>query len=209
MNDDCIEEPQPGADDNASMEIHLQDVANAALKRKLEKYSDAWGCAVVMEVKTGYIRAIANLGRDPESGAYLERYNYAVQESQEPGSTMKLASIMACLDDELVELTDSVDTGNGRWQIYDMTLTDSNDDKGGNGVLTLEEVFERSSNIGTAKVVKACYEKQPKKFLDKLHSFGLGSKLDLQLHGEAAPVIYHSPKDQGWSGMSLTQMYNG
>ncbi|MEN9639302.1 MAG: hypothetical protein RLZZ262_1170 [Bacteroidota bacterium] len=209
MTDDFIEEPKPGADVIASIDIHLQDVANAALKRQLETYQAAWGCAILMEVKTGYVRAIANLGQDPETGAYLERYNYAVQESQEPGSTMKLASIMACLDDELVKLTDSVDTGNGKWKIYDMTLTDSNDDKGGNGVLTLEEVFERSSNIGTAKIVKSCYDKKPQQFLDKMHSFGLGNKLDLQLHGEASPGIYHSTKDKGWSGLSLTQMSIG
>jgi cell division protein FtsI (penicillin-binding protein 3) len=209
MTDDFIEEPQPGADVIASIDIHLQDVANAALQRQLEKYSAAWGCAVVMEVKTGYIRAIANLGRDPETGVYLERYNYAVQESQEPGSTMKLASLMACLDEDMVALDDSIDTGNGRWKIYDMTLTDSNDEDGGNGVLTLEQVFERSSNIGTAKVIKSCFEKKPQQFLDKLHSFGLGSKLDLQLHGEASPQIYRSVKDQGWSGLSLTQMSIG
>jgi cell division protein FtsI (penicillin-binding protein 3) len=209
MTDDYIEEPQPGADVIASIDIHLQDVANAALKRQLEQHNASWGCAILMEVKTGYVRAIANLGKDPDTGTYLERYNYAVQESQEPGSTMKLASLMACIDDGLVQLEDSVATGNGRWQIYDMTLTDSNDDKGGNGTISVEEVFEKSSNIGTAKLIKQCYDKQPQKFLDKLHSFGLGSKLDLQLHGEASPSIYSNTKDKGWSGLSLTQMSIG
>jgi len=209
MTDDFIEEPEPGADVIASIDIHLQDVANAALKRQLEMHNASWGCAILMEVKTGYVRAIANLGKDPDTGIYLERFNYAVQESQEPGSTMKLASIMACLDDDLTELSDSIATGSGRWQIYDMTLTDSNHDKGGNGTITVEEVFERSSNIGTAKLIKQCYEKQPQKFLDKLHSFGLGSKLDLQLHGEASPGIYTTVKDKGWSGLSLTQMSIG
>jgi cell division protein FtsI (penicillin-binding protein 3) len=209
MSDDFIEEPQPGADVIASIDIHLQDVANAALKRQLEQHNAAWGCAILMEVKTGYVRAIANLGKDPETGAYLERYNYAVQESQEPGSTMKLASIMACLDDGLTQLDDSIATGNGRWQIYDMTLTDSNDDKGGNGTISVEEVFEKSSNIGTAKLIKQCYDKQPQRFLDKLHQFGLADKLNLQLHGEASPSIYSNIKDKGWSGLSLTQMSIG
>jgi cell division protein FtsI (penicillin-binding protein 3) len=209
MTDDFLEEPKPGSDVVASIDIHLQDVANAALKRQLEQHNASWGCAILMEVKTGYVRAIANLGKDPESGIYVERYNYAVQESQEPGSTMKLASIMACLDDGLVQLEDSVATGTGRWQIYDMTLTDSNHDTGGNGTITVEEVFERSSNIGTAKLIKQCYDKQPQKFLDKLHSFGLANKLELQLHGEASPSIYSNVKDKGWSGLSLTQISIG
>lgn len=210
MTNDFIEEPEPGCDIVSTINVHLQDVAHSALKRQLENNNAAWGCVVLMEVNTGYVRAIANLSRNPESGEYQELLNLAISQSVEPGSTMKLASFMACLDDGLIHLEDSVATGNGEWKIYDMTLTDSNrESQGGHKTITAEEVFERSSNIGTAKLVKQSYEKDPQKFLDKLQSFGLGQKLDLKLPGESAPRLYTKVKDKGWSGLSLTQLSIG
>jgi len=210
MTNDFIEEPEPGSDIVSTINVHLQDVAHTALKRQLEINQAAWGCVVLMEVNTGYVRAIANLSKDKNTGEYQELLNLAISQSVEPGSTMKLASFMACLDDGLIHLEDSIATGNGEWKIFDMTLTDSNrETAGGHKTITVEEVFERSSNIGTAKLVKQSYEKNPQQFLDKLHSFGLGSKLDLQLSGESAPRLYSMVKEKGWSGLSLTQLSIG
>lgn len=209
MSTEYIEEPEPGCDIVTTIDIHLQDVAHAALRRQLEQHHAAWGCAILMEVETGFVRAIANLSQNPETGEYTERLNYAIRESVEPGSTMKLASLMACLDDGLIELDDSVATGNGIAYFYDKPMKDSNYDKGGNGTISAEQVFEKSSNIGTAMLVRDSYVKNPQKFLDKLHSFGIQNPLGIDLAGETPPLLYKSVKDKGWSGLSLTQLAIG
>ncbi len=209
MSTDYIEEPEPGCDIVTTIDIHLQDVAHAALRRQLEQHGAAWGCAVLMEVETGFVRAIANLSKNPDTGEYTERLNWAIRESVEPGSTMKLASLMACLDDGLIELDDSIATGNGIAYFYDRPMKDSNYDKGGNGTISAEQVFEKSSNIGTAMIVKESYTKNPQKFLDKLNSFGIQEQLNIDLAGETPPRLYKSVKDKGWSGLSLTQLAIG
>jgi cell division protein FtsI (penicillin-binding protein 3) len=209
MTNDFVEEPEPGADIITTIDIHLQDVAHAALRRQLEQHGAAWGCAVLMEVETGFVRAIANLSLNPETGEYGERLNYAIHESVEPGSTMKLASLMACLDDGLIDLDDTVATGKGIAYFHNKPMKDSNWDKGGNGTITAEQVFEKSSNIGTAFLVKRSFEKNPQRFIDKLHAFGVSQSLNIDLAGETAPVLYKTVKDKGWSGLSLTQLAIG
>ncbi len=209
MTNNFIEEPEPGCDVITTIDIHLQDVAHAALRRQLEAHRAAWGCAILMEVETGFVRAIANLSQNKETGEYTERLNWAIRESVEPGSTMKLASMMACLDDGLIEMEDSVATGKGIAYFYDKPMKDSNYDKGGNGTISAEQVFEKSSNIGTALLVKQSYEKNPQKFIDKLNSFGINDPLGIDLAGETSPRLYRSTKDKGWSGLSLTQLAIG
>jgi cell division protein FtsI (penicillin-binding protein 3) len=209
MSDDYIEEPEDGCDLVTTIDVHLQDVAHAALKRQLIKNEAAWGCVVLMEVETGYVRAIANLSRDEEDGTYIESLNLAISQSVEPGSTFKLASLMACLDEGLIDLDDSVATGNGVTKFYGHEMRDSNWDHGGNGTITAEEVFEKSSNIGTALLVKKSFENNKQGFLDKLHEFGLAEPLDIELKGEGQPFMYKKVKQDGWSGLSLTQMAIG
>lgn len=209
MNDEYLEQPEPGLDIVATIDVHLQDVAQSALTRQLQASNADWGCAVLMEVNTGYVKAIANLKYNEKTQAYEELINYAISQSVEPGSTFKLPSMMAMLDDNLIRLEDSVATGNGVLQLYQQTLRDSNHDKGGNGTITAEQVFEKSSNVGTALLAKRAFEKKPQRFLDKLHSFGLGEKLNIELSGERAPKLYKKTKDKGWSGLSLTQISIG
>lgn len=209
MSDEFIVEPEPGYDLVATIDVHLQDVAHAALKRQLEQSRAAWGCAILMEVHTGYVRASANLMRNPQTGEYEELLNLAISQNIEPGSTMKLASLMACLDEGLVDLNDTVQTGNGIAFFHGKPMKDSNWDHGGNGLLTLEETFEKSSNIGTARFVKRCFENRPQRFLDKLNSFGLGAPLGIELAGESKPRLYKSTNEPGWSGLSLTQLAIG
>jgi len=205
MTNEFIEEPEPGADIVATIDVHLQDVAHAALKRQLMQHNASWGCVVLMEVETGFVRAIANLS-DNGAGDYEEMLNLAISQSVEPGSTMKLASLMACLDDGLIQLNDSVATGNGEKEVAGRKLTDSNHDEGGNGTISAEEVFEKSSNIGTAMLVERAYKNNPQRFLDKINSFGINEPLNIELAGEGTPRIYKTTKDKGWSGVSLTQI---
>lgn len=209
MTDDYIVQPEPGYDLVSTIDVHLQDVAQAALMRQLVNNNAAWGCAVLMEVETGYVRAIANLAKNEKTGEYEESLNLAISQSVEPGSTFKLMSLMACLDEGLIELTDSVATGKGSASFYGHEMKDSNWDKGGNGTITTEQVFEKSSNIGTALLVKKSFENNKQKFLDKLHQFGINETLHLDLAGEGKPRIYSSIKEKGWSGLSLTQLAIG
>ncbi|MDZ4824465.1 MAG: penicillin-binding protein [Flavobacteriales bacterium] len=203
-----IEEPEPGADIYTTLDIHLQDLAHDALLEQMEKHSAAWGCVVLMEVETGMVRAIANLSNQKNS-FYTEEYNYAIGASVEPGSTMKLASMMACLDAGLIHLEDSVNTGKGVIEFHGAKMKDSNYDKGGNGTITAEQVFEKSSNIGAALLVKKSFGKNPQKFLDKLHEFGLHESLGICIQGETKPVLYSKTKEEGWSDLSITQLAIG
>lgn len=209
MSDEFVEEPQPGMDIVATIDVHLQDVADAALRRQLTANAADWGCAILMEVKTGYIRAIANLSLNKSTGTYDENLNLAIAQGIEPGSTFKLASLMACLDEGLIEPTDLVETGNGSATFYGKTMTDSNFNNGGHGTITAEEVFEKSSNVGTALLVKKAFDKNPQKFLDKLNGFGLGKPLGVEIAGEFKPKLYDTTKEKGWSGLSLTNMAIG
>lgn len=209
MNDDFIEQPEAGSDIVATIDVHLQDVAHNALLRQLNACQADWGCAVLMEVETGYVKAIANLTYNPTSESYEELLNLAVSQSVEPGSTFKLPSMMAMLEEGTIDLTDTVATGNGVLRIYNQELRDSNADKGGNGTITAEQVFEKSSNVGTALLAQKSFNSQPQKFLDILHGFGIGEPLGVEILGETKPKLYQTTKERGWSGLSLTQISIG
>ncbi|MEC8853832.1 MAG: penicillin-binding transpeptidase domain-containing protein, partial [Bacteroidota bacterium] len=158
--------PKSGDDVISTINIDLQDVAEQSLSNALEKHKAEYGCVIVMKVKTGEIKAIANLKRT-EEGKFFENYNYAIGEHSEPGSTFKLASILAGLEDGLFKLSDSVDTENGRYKFYDRTMIDSK--RGGYGKITIGEAFVKSSNVGISKVIYNGYAKQPEKFIDRLY----------------------------------------
>ncbi|MEN9333283.1 MAG: hypothetical protein RLY35_463 [Bacteroidota bacterium] len=206
MTDEFIQEPIPGLDIIATIDVHLQDVAEHALRKQLDSLNGEWGCAILMEVETGYVRAIANLGRTKDS-TYSELMNYAISQSVEPGSTMKLMSIMAALEEGSISIEDTVNTGNGERTFNGFTLHDSH--KGGYGSITIKDVFAKSSNVGTALGVRKAFASKPQKFLDYLNGFGLGSTLGIDLKGEGKPSIYASVKDENWSANSLTQMSIG
>ncbi len=198
-------EPQDGLDVISTIDINIQDVATKALERQLIKNNAKHGCVVLMEVASGKIRAIANLGRS-DDGVYRERYNYAVGEATEPGSTFKLATILAALDDGFVSPEDSVDTFNGKVKYYDTYMTDSR--QGGYGVITTQRAFEVSSNIGISQIISKHYKDDPVRFTDKLQSFGLNKPLAVEIFGEGKPRI-GDPRSSDWSGISLTQMAIG
>jgi cell division protein FtsI (penicillin-binding protein 3) len=159
-----------------------------------------------MEVETGYVRAIANLSRTKDS-TYAENFNYAVAELCEPGSTMKLASLMAAMQEGTIDLQDTINTGGGERNFNGVVLHDSH--QGGYGSISVEQVFEKSSNIGTALAVRKSFASKPQSFLDMLQSFGLGSSLGVDIPGEVMPMVYNSTKNKKWSANSLTQMSIG
>ena len=147
-------EPQDGFDVITTISIQYQDVAEHALLELLEYHQAHHGCAILMEVSTGEVKAIANLGLASD-GKYYEDYNYAIGELAEPGSTFKLPAIMAALEDGYVTLDDTINTFNGRFQFHDQVVTDSH--AGGFGILTVREVIEKSSNIGMARLIDRYY----------------------------------------------------
>jgi len=198
-------ESRDGNDVVTTIDIDLQDVATAALLNQLRKHDAHHGCAVLMEVATGDIRAIANLelGND---GGYHETYNYAVGESTEPGSTFKLPALMAAIEDGVIDTGDIVDTGTGSVRFYNKIIRDTKEE--GYGKLTVKEVFEKSSNVGTSKLIYENYKDKPKDFVNRLYAMKLNEKLNLQINGEGAPVIRY-PGDKLWSGLSLPMMSHG
>jgi cell division protein FtsI (penicillin-binding protein 3) len=168
-----------------------------------------WGTAMVMEVKTGNIKAIANLGRKKD-GTYGETYNFAfgAQGCSEPGSTFKLMSLMVAMEEGYVDTADMFDTGKGLWEYRGQKMKDSDFDHGGHGLISMQKIFELSSNIGVAKIITKFYEGKEKDFINRIYSFGLNKPLGLGFLGEAEPYIKY-PTDASWWGPSLAWIAHG
>ncbi|MGB5608103.1 penicillin-binding protein [Eudoraea sp.] len=202
---DNIVEPKDGYDVVSTIDINIQDIAHHGLLTQLEKYKADHGCVIVMETKTGEIKAISNLGRT-EDGKYYERLNYAIGESHEPGSTFKLMSLVAALEDHKIDTSTVIDTEKGHWRIYDRIVRDSK--HGGYGKISMAKAFEVSSNTAFAKMIHNSYKEEPSVFVDRLMSMGLHEELGMPIKGEGKPVIRY-PGDKGWSGISLAWMSHG
>ena len=198
-------EPIPGTDIISTINIGFQDITHHSLLKQLEDFEADHGTAVVMETATGEIKAIANLGRTLE-GKYYERLNYAVGEHLEPGSTFKLMSIIAALEDGKVDLNTIIDTKNGVLDFYGSKVRDSK--KGGYGKISVNEVFKVSSNTGIVKIINDAYKDDPKMFSNRLYNMGLNNKLGVSILGESNPKIPH-PNDKDWNGLSLPWMVYG
>mgnify|MGYP003974079659 FL=1 len=198
-------EPKPGLDIMTTINVGLQDITHHTLLAQLEKFEADHGSVVVMETKTGAIKAISNLGRTSE-GKYYEKLNYAVGESHEPGSTFKLMAMIAALEDNIVDSSTIIDTKEGIISFYGSKVRDSK--KGGYGKITAKEVFKFSSNTGIVDIITRGYSKNPEKFSDRLYNMGLNNTLNLSIKGEGIPIIPH-PKDKNWSGLSLPWMAYG
>jgi len=203
VSGDYLKDPVPGADIITSLDIEIQDVAENELKKQLEEQKALYGTVVLMEVETGFIKAIANLSRAAD-GEYYESYNYAVGRKTDPGSTFKLATLMALLEDGKVALTDSVDAV-GKYQFYNESFEDTN--PWGYGRITVQNAFEVSSNV-FAKIANQAYYNDPQEFVDRLKSFGLGKPLGLDIAGEPTPILKNVGED-GWSGITLPWMAIG
>ena len=206
ISDSNEKEPTEGFDLHTTIDVNIQDIAHNALLGQLEKFEAEHGTVVVMEVATGAIKAIANLGRTKE-GNYFEKLNYAVGEAHEPGSTFKLMAMIAALEDKFIDEETLVDTGNGELLFYGKyKVKDSK--RGGYGLLTAAKAFEVSSNVGLVKIVYDHYKDNPKQFVDRLYNMGLNKPLGLPIRGEAIPKIPY-PTDSNWDGLDLPWMAYG
>ena len=199
INDNNEIEPQDGYDVISTIDVYIQDIAHHALLKQLEHYEADHGCVVVMEVKTGAIKAISNLGRQ-KNGTYSETINYAVWEKQEPGSTFKIASLIALLEDKKVDTAKVYDTKNGEISFRNQKVKDSK--KGGYGKISLARGIEVSSNTVIVQAVYDSYKDNPTQFIDRIYAMNLNEPLDIPILGESKPYI-PNPKDKKWSWMSL------
>jgi len=202
-------EPRDGMDVITTIDVRYQDITESALERQLKASNAEWGTAILMDVKTGEIKAIANLGR-VSPGHYDEIYNYALGHAgnYEPGSTFKLISMMVALDHGVVDTCDVIDTGNGTWQYRGRTVYDSDYKYGGHGPITVKQIFEKSSNVGFAKMITANYEKNPREFMDRINNMGINKPLNLEVMGEGIPYFKY-PGDKDWWGTTLAWMSYG
>ncbi len=198
-----IREPIEGADLITSIDMEIQEVAHSELYRQLKNQGAASGCVIVMDVKTGFVRAMANL-QMASDGEYYELYNHAIGTKEVPGSTFKLASLMAALEDQKISLDDTVNAV-GEYHFYDLKLTDSN--PYGYGRITIRRAFELSSNV-IARVINNAYRREPQVFIDRLRTFGIGDSLGVDIKGEPRPSL-PAPGTRGWSGISLPWMSIG
>jgi len=204
------EKPIHGKDIISTIDINIQDITEKALLRKLKEIDAESGTAVVMEVATGEIKAITNMGRLRE-GVWGETKNFAVSDLSEPGSTFKVVSMMVALEDGFVHPEDSVETGNGVVQIAGQQLKDHNSNRGGYGTITASKSIRYSSNIGVARLIMKAYGDNPEKYVESIYKIGFHKDMELEIPGYGVPRIRH-PKDNTanyWSRSTLPWMSFG
>jgi len=198
-------EPVDGRDVVTTIDLNIQDIAHHALLEQLELFEAEHGTVVVMETKSGEIKAMANLGRTSK-GTYFEDRNYAVYESHEPGSTFKLMGMVVALEDKVIDTGYMVDTQGGEISFRGRKVRDSN--KGGYGTISASRAFEVSSNVGIVKIIDKYYRDDPQKFVDGLKKLHVGEKIGLPIKGEGEPIV-PKPGDKSWNALSLPWMAYG
>lgn len=197
------QEPVNGSDVYTTIDAGMQIAAFDALHEQLMQYNADYGCVAVMEVATGKIRAIVNLKRDGQ-GNYTDVYNYMIADRAEPGSTFKTISLLAGMEKGKFKADDTVETGNGRYRLYNRVISDTH----GYGTLTVEKVLVKSSNIGTAKLINNAFGSNPQEYFDQLEKWNLTKKMGIDIEGEGAPR-FHKPTDADWSNVTLPVMSYG
>jgi len=205
INDSNEKEPVDGKDIVTTIDINIQDIAHHSLLRQLEFYEADHGCVVVMETQTGEIKAISNLGKN-SNGTYYERLNYAVGESNEPGSAFKVMSMVVALETKVIDTSTMVDTGGGRYIIHGRAINDSR--RGGYGKISAARALEVSSNIGFARLIEENFGQNPDKFINSLKGMHLNNKIGLPIKGEGTPEI-PGPGDKKWSKNALPSIAYG
>ncbi len=183
-------EAEDGLDIVTTIDADLQDIVESQLLYKIKETNADNGCCILMEVKTGEVKAIANIACI--DGEYVENRNYATIRI-EPGSTFKTFSLMAVLDEGRFDLEDSLYLENGKWIYKDQKrpITDSH----AHGMATVLQAFAASSNIGLAKLVTETYDQKASRFVDKLDRMGVRDSIIFEIPGTNQPVI-EVPKDQ-------------
>ena len=213
VNSDDDVDAQNGDDIITTFDIKLQDIVENALRNTLTENKAEQGCAILMDVETGYVKALANLRLNHETNVYEESYNVALAERYEPGSVFKIASMVVLLSQKDVNLDDKVNIGTGPIKFSNRTMKDDHSFAQG-GICTVQEVIEQSSNKGTAVLINKNYATHPEKYVEGLYALGLNKKIGTGINGEAQPVIKH-PNDKTkdgrklWSKVSLPWMSIG
>ncbi len=200
-------EPVAGMDVRTTIDIEIQDITEKSMLDMLQSTDAESGTAIVMEVKTGEVKAITNMARIAP-GRYGETKNHAVADLLEPGSTFKVASIMVALEDGICQPQDIVETGNGVFKYANRSLRDHNWHRGGYGTLTVEEAIWNSSNIGVAKVILKGYENNPAKYVEGLYKLGLTEDLRIEIPGSGRAII-RMPDEKNWYKTALPWMSFG
>ncbi|KAA6349566.1 hypothetical protein EZS27_002991 [termite gut metagenome] len=196
-----------GYDVVTSINVSIQDICEKVLLDKLKEINATEGIVILMEVKTGEVKAIVNMTKD-YNGQYKELRNGAISNMMEPGSTFKTASMMVALEDGKITLQDGVDTGNGVKMMHGHEMKDHNWQRGGYHYLTVPEILMMSSNIGVSTLIERHYGNNPDKFVEGLYRMSLNEPLHLQIPGEGIPNIRH-PKNGSWSKTALPWMSIG
>lgn len=204
VNEEYDIEPRNGKDITVTLDSRIQEIAENALMKMMVQNEADHGCAIVMEVKTGKIKAIANLGRQKD-GSYWEDFNYAMSPA-EPGSTFKLATMLSVLEDKKYSLNSVVNLEGGTWHISRRTVYDS--EKHGQTNVTVKRAFELSSNVGMAKLAYASYASNPSQFINHLKRLNLDSITGIDLYGERRPFV-DRPGSKYWSATTLPWMAFG
>lgn len=195
--------PKDGYDIQTTIDIEIQEAAEKALREQLAKGMNIeGGTAIVMEVETGAIRAIANMKKMGDG--YDESYNYAIGDATEPGSVFKLMTLVSLLEDGHVTLEDPIDGGNGKWSYGGHTYSDTH----AYGMMDVKTALAKSSNVAFAKLAVRYYEGQEQRYVDRLNSMKVGERFNLDIQGEARAAIY-GPGDAMWSRSSLSSMAIG
>lgn len=197
-------DPENGKDIVTTIDTYIQDVAENALMKMMVSNNSLHGTVIVMEVATGKIKAIANLGRRPD-GEYLEDYNYGLGRSTEPGSVFKLATLLSLLEDKYVDTGTIVNCEGGQKVFYGLRIKDSHL---GTGNLTVKEAFAQSSNVAFAKLADQYYHNQPQKWFNHLHKLRLDTVTGIDIVGAAAPYI-KKPSSKYWSKTTIPYMAHG
>lgn len=201
--------PQRGNDVVTTLDVDLQDIVHHALLGAIQKHNAEFGTVVLMEVQTGAIKAISNISKMSEGG-YGESYNYAIGWKSEPGSTFKLASVLALFEDEVADLDTWVDLNKGQKTFYGETMRDAV--RHGIEDTDLQKAFEISSNVGVASLVNQYYNNRAHadKYIGRLKQFGLDAKVGIEIKGEPEPFIKEAyDYSNHWSKTSLAWMSHG
>lgn len=198
-------EPVNGKDVITTLDINIQDIVEHALMNMLTYNEAQYGTCMVMDVKTGQIKAIANLGRQPD-GSYYEDFNYGVGKATEPGSVFKLGTMIALLEETDLKLSDKVNLGNGTYRFSNRTMYDAEGEA--TGIVSVAQAFEMSSNVGMSKLAYKYFRKDPDDFVKHITGLHLNKKTGIDLLGEAKPLI-KNPESKTWSSTTLPWMSIG
>lgn len=199
--------PVDGCDIITTIDVGMQDIAEKALVDELKEINATVGVAILMEVKTGDIKAIVNMTKCND-GIYREIRNNAISDMMEPGSTFKTASIMVALEDGKITPDQTIDTGNGVYNMHGRPMKDHNWHRGGYGIITTTQSLMYSSNIGVSRLIDQNYHDQPEKYVQGLYKLGIATPLNLDIPGAGKPYI-RMPNKNNWSRTALAWMSIG